>query len=77
MSKSVAESKTECPLAFTDPRSPSAGISRTPIREVMRGTSSVKKSSSLCVVARDIFSTVCPHSDGWIVCSPPGHDFPQ
>lgn len=55
MSKSVAESKTECPLAFTDPRSPSADISRTPIREVMRGMSSVKKSSSLCVVACDIF----------------------
>ncbi|KAK5891828.1 hypothetical protein CesoFtcFv8_012265 [Champsocephalus esox] len=31
----VAVSKTECPLAFTDPRSPSIEISRTPAREVM------------------------------------------
>ena len=29
--------KSERPLAFTDPRSPTVGISRTPVREVMRG----------------------------------------
>ncbi|KAJ4923205.1 hypothetical protein JOQ06_022731 [Pogonophryne albipinna] len=34
----VAVSKTECPLAFTDPRSPSIEISRTPAREVMSAT---------------------------------------
>ncbi|CAF97826.1 unnamed protein product [Tetraodon nigroviridis] len=36
--KSVAGAKTEWPLASLDPRSPSAGITRTPIREVMRAT---------------------------------------
>ncbi|XP_034077557.1 cell division cycle-associated protein 3 isoform X3 [Gymnodraco acuticeps] len=36
----VAVSKTECPLAFTDPRSPSIEISRTPAREVMSATGS-------------------------------------
>ncbi|XP_035528542.1 cell division cycle-associated protein 3 [Morone saxatilis] len=36
--KSVAEVKSECPLAFTDPRSPSVGVSRTPVREAMRVT---------------------------------------
>ncbi|XP_034001644.1 cell division cycle-associated protein 3 [Trematomus bernacchii] len=34
----VAVSKTECPLAFTDPRSPSIDISRTPAREVLSST---------------------------------------
>ncbi|KAI9515355.1 hypothetical protein NQZ68_026088 [Dissostichus eleginoides] len=34
----VAVSKTECPLAFTDPRSPSIDISRTPAREVLSAT---------------------------------------
>ncbi|KAI4811681.1 hypothetical protein KUCAC02_014558 [Chaenocephalus aceratus] len=34
----VAVSKTECLLAFTDPRSPSIEISRTPAREVMSAT---------------------------------------
>lgn len=31
--------KGERPLTFTDPRSPTVGITRTPIREVMRGKS--------------------------------------
>lgn len=37
MPKTLAKVKNECPLAFTDPRSPTVGITRTPVREVMRG----------------------------------------
>ncbi|KAJ0066329.1 hypothetical protein NL108_011160, partial [Boleophthalmus pectinirostris] len=36
--KSSAEVKRVCPVADTDPRSPSVGITRTPAREVMRAT---------------------------------------
>lgn len=32
----TSEVKSECALAVNDPRSPSVGISRTPMREVMR-----------------------------------------
>lgn len=43
MPKTVAEVKSECLLAFTDPRSPTVGIARTPVRDVMRGNYLVKK----------------------------------
>lgn len=33
--------ENECHPAVVDPRSPSVGITRTPVREVMRGTSRV------------------------------------
>lgn len=42
MSKSVAEVRSDCQLPLTDPRSPSAGITRTPIRDAMRGGSGVQ-----------------------------------
>lgn len=37
MYKTSAMVKSEFPLAFTDPRSPTVGVIRTPVREVMRG----------------------------------------
>lgn len=37
MSKNGAEVKSECPRALADPRSPTVGITRTPVRDVMRG----------------------------------------
>lgn len=40
--KSVPEEKRECSLAFPDPRSPTVGITRTPVREIMSGNDSVK-----------------------------------
>ncbi|XP_008429618.1 cell division cycle-associated protein 3 isoform X2 [Poecilia reticulata] len=37
-STSAAAVKSECPLAVNDPRSPTFGITRTPVREIMRAT---------------------------------------
>ncbi|XP_035018589.1 cell division cycle-associated protein 3 [Hippoglossus stenolepis] len=36
VTKPSAAGKSECPLAFTDPRSPSVGVNRTPVRDIMR-----------------------------------------
>ena len=38
----MPEEKRECLLAFPDPRSPTVGIARTPVREIMRGNDLVK-----------------------------------